>query len=174
MTKKSIVPIALAALVLGALPAAADHRWQERRDDRLAALAHDLERATHDLYRDFAQRGHVRSFGQWRTAAALRQLDEHARRFHAQVERQGARDARARREFRRLDEAFARARHCASALRGSHSLRRGIGRVAGLVSRLDTRLARYDGHDGRDRRRGRELARRDGERYAAITWTWRY
>jgi hypothetical protein len=176
MKTRSIVPIALAALVLGALPAAADHRAPQRRDDRLAALSHELERATHDLYRDFAQRGRVRSLVHWRTAAALRHLDEHARRFHVRVERQGARNAQAQREFRHLEEALAVARHRAADLHGGRSLRHGFERVAALVSRVDTRLAHVDGRGRRDHH-GRDLARRDGDsrgRYAAITWTWRY
>lgn len=177
MTNKSIASIALAALVLGALPAAAGQGRHERRDDRLAALAHDLQQATHDLYRGFAQRGHLRSFSQWRTAAALRSLDEQAQRFHASVERRGGEHALSQREFRRLEQAFARVRTSAPALHGPRSLRQGFGRVAELVSRLDTRLARYERHDGHDHARGRDLAHRDGaagERYAAITWAWRY
>ena len=104
MTKKTIVSIAMAALVLGALPAAAAHSSHERRDDRTAQLARELQKATYELYRRVAERGHYRGREQWRAAWALRSLDHQARDFRARVDRYGADHRRTQREFHELEQ----------------------------------------------------------------------
>ena len=165
MTKKNIVPIAMAALVLGALPAAASDRSHERRGDRAAQLARDLQKATYELYCRVEQRGHYHGWEHWRAAWALRSLDHQARDFRWRVDRYGADHHRTRREFRALEQAFARARHRARGLRHSRHLRDDFERVAHLVRELDTRLAAQAEHRPHDRDyRGRDHDRRDHHR----------
>lgn len=166
MTKKIIVPIAMAALVLGALPAAASQRPHEKRDDRTAQLARELQKATYHLYCRVAQRGHYRGWEHWRATGALRSLDHQARDFRARVDRYGADHHRTRHEFRELEEAFARARDRARGLHHSRHLRGDFERVAHLVHKLDTRLAAQVEHRPHDRdQRGRDDGRHDRHRH---------
>lgn len=164
MTNKTIVSIAMAALVLGALPAAASHSSHEKRDDRTAQLARELQQATTRLYSRVAVRGHYRSAAQWRAALVLRSLHHEARDFRSGVDRYGADHPRTRVEFRELTRALGRAQH-ASELRHSRQLRGDFERVARLVNTLDSRLAARAEYRPDDRdRRGRDDYRGDHHR----------
>lgn len=170
MLKKTIVPIALAALVLGALPAAAARRSHEGGEHKVKALAHDLQQATRHLYRDAAHRRHYKRWSHWRAMRAVRHLDAQACRFEEYVERYGAADRRSRHEFRQLERAFQVARSRAEELPHARSLRDDFRRVERIVGRLDTRLASVH---GRSHERDRHHRRWD-DRYARLEWSFRY
>jgi len=170
MLNKTIVPIALAALALGALPAGAAHRSHEGDEQKVEALAHDLQKATRHLYRDATHRRHFNRWRHWGAMRAVRHLDAKACRFAEYVERYGAADRRSQREFRELERAYHVARSRGDELPHARSLRDEFRRVERIMGRLDTRLASAHGRSAdRDRRH-----RRWDDSYARLEWSFRY
>lgn len=184
MTPKTLAPLVL-ALVLGALPASAAHRFedsQSRRDrDRASArieaetqqakidqLAQRLERATAELYSEAAVRGRKGSWSEWRAIDATRQLERQADRYQAQVARHGADSRRADRAFEDLECAHEVAAARRGDLRSSHDLRKAFEQVDFLMGKLDRRIAKLDRTDRKDAR----ISRRSDEprRYDRRDW----
>ena len=156
MLAKTTASIAMTlALLLGVLPAAAADRSyernsHERNDARLKELAHHLEAAARELYRDTRiRRGH-RGWTQWRALRATSHFDRHARAFHARVEHRGHFEPEMRQEFHRLEHAFEVAKARVSKLRVRRELRRDLERVEKLMHRLEHQVAfRADRHEWR-------------------------
>jgi len=140
MMTKMIAPIAL-ALVLGALPAGAGSRDHERENGKLEKLAHGLESAAGELYRDAARHSRHRSWREWRALHALQRFDQRADRFLQQVTRHGIYHPRTEREFQQLERAFVTAEARRSDLRRARRLRDEFERVEQLMRKLDRRLA---------------------------------
>ena len=169
MLNRTIVPIALAALLLGGLPAAAAQRSHGGGEQKVKALVHDLQRATRHLYRDAAHGHHFNRWSHWGLMRAVRHLDAHARRFEGYVDRYGSADRRSQREFRELERAFHVAQLHAKETPYARSLRSKFRRVEHIVGRLDTRLASAHGRSAeRDRHH-----RRWDDRYARLEWSFR-
>jgi hypothetical protein len=144
---------------LGALPASANHPHGGRigppaaataRGGRLAELAHQLERAAHQVH---ARAERIARHGDRRERRALRalhELDERARHFHAQVER-GRRAAHVSRDFAELRSAFWNAEIRLHGLHTTKHVLRDFGRVARVMGGLERVYARWEarlGHRG--------------------------
>lgn len=146
MTTQRFAPLAMAlALALGALPASAEHRKQEKRDTQIEKIARALEKATGEVYREAVESQRPRRGPAQRTALrSLALLAHQADRFHDQVRDDGAHDRATLRAFRRLELAYAHARRGMPGLRTRAALHRDFRRVERLMGRLDTRIARID------------------------------
>jgi hypothetical protein len=190
MTPKTIAPLVL-ALVLGALPASATHRFEdsphrrdrERESARIEAeaqeakidkLAQRLERATAELASEAAVHRRKGRWREWRAVDALRRLEREADRYQARVSRHGAVSRRAGRAFEDLECAYQAAVARRSDLRGSYELRESFERVGFLMGKLDRRIAKLDRSDRGDEwlsKRSyepRRQARRDWRSYVAF------
>ena len=169
MMSKMIAPIAL-ALMLGALPAGAGPRDHEKGNGKVEKLAHRLESAAGDLYRDASRQGRYRNWREWRALHALRSFDQRADRFLEQVLNHGIRHPRTRHGFGQLEHAFVKAEAHRSDLRRASRLRDEFKRVEQLMRTLDRRLADRTG-DGRPRR----LASvRSGARHDRVVFRFSY
>ena len=157
MKAMKLAPIAMfLTLILGALPAAADHRGHGRANAGLERLAHELELATAEL-RDEVATIHRGWRAHRRTALlSLNRLRHDARVFHRRVERDGAADRATRRAFRELEASFAAASERIPAVRHRRSIRRDFAQIAALMQRLETRMARIDHRHGGRRHAGDE------------------
>jgi hypothetical protein len=150
-----LAPIAMIlTLVLGALPAAAEHRVHERYDTRLERLSHKLADATEELRQEVAE-----SRRGWRlhkpyTLRTLDRLERDAKKFHRRVENRGVNHNATRRAFRRLEESFAAASDRISHRRFRRGIRHDFERVAKLMEKVEIRMARID-HRGDHRRHAR-------------------
>ncbi len=166
MTAKTIAPMAMIlALVMAALPAAADH-GSKNDDRRIEKVARKLGKATDDLYCDLVYSDLRRSWNGWKALHAVRRLDRRAKDFYAHVDRNGF-DRHARYELVALERAFHRADRRLDRVYLGRESRRDFRRVAKLMDRLETRVASYDPRDRRHRgdRRG-ERHRRERVAYA--------
>ncbi len=140
MLTKMIAPIAL-GLILGALPAGAGPRHHERGNGKLENLAHRLESAAEELYRDAARQARSRSWRERRALHALQRFEHRADRFLEQVVRHGTHHPRTRHGFEELEHAFVKAEARRSDLRRARRLRHEFERVEHLMRKLDRRLA---------------------------------
>jgi hypothetical protein len=165
MLTKMIAPIAL-ALVLGALPAGAGSRQHDRGNGEAVKLAHRLERAAEELYRDAARHARSRGLREWRALQALQLFDHQADRFLEQVVRHGIHHPRTRHGFEQLERAFVTAEARRSGLHGARGLRDEFERVEHLIRGFDRRLA--DQTD--DRRPRRHAAVRPGVRPSLVAF----
>ena len=166
MMTKMIAPIAL-ALLLGALPAGAGSRHDERENGKAEKLAYRLESAAGELYRDATR--HARQRG-WRARGvlhALQRLDHRADRFLEQVVRHGVYHPRTQREFQKLERAFVTAEARRSDLRRARRLRDEFERVEQLMGKLDQRLANRS-DDERPRRHANRSDDERPRRHAAV------
>lgn len=158
MRIRTIAPIALALFL--ALPAAADHRRNDSRDDAGAKLADQLQKATAELYDEAAEHGRVHGIRAWRALHALRSLQARADRFEDHVARFGLGHPGTEYQLRLVADAYQTAESRRSGLHHGRRLDDEFARVDRLIHRLDHRLARRD--EGRhDERR---YARRDDDR----------
>lgn len=146
MMTKMIAPIAL-ALVLGALPAGAASRHHETENQRVKTLAHRLEGASGELYRDAARSARQRSSREWLALQALLRFDRRVELFRDQVVSHGIHHPHTRLGFQRLEFAFATAKARRSDLRQARRLRDEFEQVERLMRRLDLSLADRIGHE---------------------------
>ena len=180
MLKQAIVPIALAALVLSAVPAAAARHARERGDPRVVALAYDLQQATHHMVRHAERRDRFHGWAHWRALRAVRQLDAQARRFQEHAERYGPHHPRTQREFVQLQRALRVVQARSEAGHHARWLRAELGGVERIANRLDTRLAalaereREHHHHRAKHERSQHDDHERGDSYAHIVWSFRY
>ena len=110
MKAMKLAPIAMIlTLMLGVLPAAAEHRDHEGGEARLERLSHRLATATEELRDEVAESRRGRHFRQRYTLRTLDRLERDAKKFHRRVERKGVYDRATRRAFRHLEASFAAA-----------------------------------------------------------------
>jgi len=162
-----------ASIVLGfslgvALPAAAGDRSPHRGNDGVVSMAKRFEKAVHEAYCEAAEL-HLRNMRDRRVVSALQDLDAQARRFRRRVERDGIHDRDARRELRRLEDAFHRAQSRAPRLYHVKRFQRDFQRVEEIASRLEKRVvAAHERHREKlaraEARRREELARAEARR----------
>ena len=174
MTGMKFAPMAMIlTLVLGALPAAAEHRTPRRGDAGLERLSIELAKATEELRDEFTEGRRSRRFHQRYTLKTLDRLERDAKKFHRRVERNGVNDRATRRAFRRLESSFNAANERFPALKSRRGIRRDFARVARLMERVETRMAWID--QRRDHRRhashDHQGDHADGWR---IAWTFGY
>lgn len=177
MMVKWMVPIAMfMALVLGGLPAAADHRDRDERKPKLERIAHKLTNATNELYREAAEsRRFQRSYAHRSALRGLAALDENARRFEKRLARRGVNAYRTQAAFHELERAHAKAVVRLNRIDRRHRLHGELDRVTRLVNKLDTKIARVE------RRQDRRVAHRDArDRWdrrgwrGGFAWNWAY
>jgi hypothetical protein len=146
-----LAPIAMIlAVVLGTVPAAAEHPSRSRGDAGLERLSHGLARAAGELRDEFARSRHIGWFQKRAAQRSLDRLQHDAVVFHRSVARKGAVGRDTRRAFRQLEYSF----HFASErvpARVRRGVRHDLARVAELMEKVGTRMARID--DRRDHRR---------------------
>ena len=153
MTTRILLSIAMiSSLLLGALPAAAEHPDRDRRDRKIEKVAYKLARATSELYSDayHARPRHSRRYS--RALRSLHELDRRACAFAERVEREGVRSRGTQRALRRLARAYDEARYRVDHLRRGRHLSKDLARLDEYMGRLETRVARVDGRGGRDAR----------------------
>ncbi len=165
MMVKLMIPMAtFLMLVMGGLPAAADHRDRDRREPKLEKVASKLSRATSELYRDAdrSRRFH-RSRTHRKALRSFERLEHRACAFEERLVRNGFHDHTTRIAYRKLQIAHDSAVRRLSWVGDRHRLHDEMRRVNRLMDRLDTRVARvqrrHDRHDryawgDRDRDRG--------------------
>jgi hypothetical protein len=152
MTGMKFAPMAMIlTLVLGALPAAAEHRTPQRGDAELERLSIELAKATEELRDEFTESHRSWRFHRPDTLKTLDRLERDAKRFHRRVERNGVNDPATHRAFRQLESSFNAANERFPALKSRLGIRRDFARVARLMERVETRMARID--QQRDHRR---------------------
>lgn len=150
MKAKTIAPMAMIlALVMAALPAAAAHD-SKRGDDRIEKVARKLGVATDALYCDLASSDARYSWEGRKALRAVRRLDRRAQAFTRHVDNRGF-GRYAQHELRDLERAFDRAERRLDALRIGRDIRKDVRRVAKLMGKLETRVARYDAPQRRHR-----------------------
>ena len=155
MMARMLLSIAIGStLLLGALPAAAEHPDRDRRDRKIEKIAHQLARATSELYADAynARPRHSRRYASalW----SLHELDRRACAFAERVEREGAYSRGSERALRRLSRAYDEARYRVDGLRRGRHLRHDLARLDKYMGKLETRVARFDRRDVDRWRRG--------------------
>lgn len=183
-----LIPIAALTLALSASPAAQaqehgrygryDDRYNDRydgRDDgrygnrydsrRVAALAHEIEQTAYSIRRE-AERNNRRP-DRWesRMLYALRDLNQEANQFHAQVEdrRYGNRSGRA---FDDLVQAYRETGYIVSRNDPRPYLDRGLERIGYLLSEISGQYGRRgDYRWDRNNRYDRDWDRRDWDRW---------
>jgi hypothetical protein len=143
--KRLVTTVVALTLALGAIPAAAKHRSEDRSEGKLVRLAHDLRETTDAVYAEAIERRRHRNYWHWRALSALKRLDRSAHRFHRILKAEGHGDRRTRDAFRRLERSYRMARHSFPGPRGPRRLHREFTRVGRLMDRIDTRLARSGG-----------------------------
>jgi hypothetical protein len=161
MIRKTIVPIAL-ALVLGALPASADHRSGDRershrhereafagqrakiekQERKIERLSLRLDDATSELFGEAVTRSRHRGWREWRAIHALRRLERTADRFARKVSHHGATSRNAEVAYLDLESAHRDAVARCDDLRNPRRLRDEFRRVGRLMDKLDGRFAR--------------------------------
>jgi hypothetical protein len=145
MTGMKFAPMAMIlTLVLGALPAAAEHRTPQRGDAGLERLSIEFAKATEELRDEFTESHRSWRFHRPDTLKTLDRLERDAKRFHRRVERNGVNDPATRRAFRQLESSFNAANERFPALKSRLGIRRDFARVARLMERVETRMARID------------------------------
>ena len=164
-----LAPIAiLLTLVLGALPAVAEHRVRQPGNAGFERLSHRLVTATEELRYEVASSRRGSRFHQRYTLRTLNRLQRAAEVFHNRVERVGVYDRSTRRAFRNLEASFAAASERIPATRHRRAIRHDFLQVAALMKRVETRMARIDhsrhgrGHARNDRHGRWSIARNFG------------
>ena len=161
MMANIMIPMAtMLMLVLGGLPAAADHRERDRREPKLEKVAHKLSRAANELYRD-ANRSRRFHRG-WNQRAALNgfeRLNDHACAFEERLARRGWYAPSTQAAYHRLLRAHDTAVRRLDRVDRRHRLNDEMARVSHLIQRLETRVARLERRDRRDRYAGWERHR---------------
>jgi hypothetical protein len=157
-----------------------DDRYNDRYDDRydgrsggrydsrrVAALAHEIEQTAYSIRRE-AERNNRRP-NRWeaRMLSSLRELNQEASQFHAQVE--GRRyDGRSGRDFEDLVQAYRETGYIVSRNDPRPYLDRGLERIGYLLSEISGQYGgRRDDYrwDRNDRRYGRDWNDRDWDRW---------
>jgi hypothetical protein len=136
-----------------------DDRYDTRYDARrVAVLAHEIEQTAYSIRRE-AERNNRRP-DRWesRMLSALRELNQEADQFHAQVESR-RHDGRSGRGFGELVRAYRETGYVLGRVDRRPYIDRGMDRIGALLSELsgqygrrgDYRYDRYDGREGDDR-----------------------
>jgi len=155
MKATKLAPIAMIlTLVLGAPPAAAEHRAHERYDARLERLSQKLAGATEELRHEVAESRRGWRYHKRYALRTLDRLERDAKKFHRRVENKGVTHHATRRAFRHLEESFAAASDRISHRRFRRGIRHDFERVAELMEKVEIRMARLD-HGGDHRRHAR-------------------
>ena|SRR5215213_11372096 len=148
-----------------------DNRYDNRYDTRrVASLAHEIEQTAYSIRRE-AERNNRRP-DRWeaRMLSALRELNQEADQFHAQVESRRDDSRRSERDFQELVRTYREVGNVLDRVDPRPYLDRGMDRIGDLLSELSGYYGRrsdyrYDrrGSDryGRDGRYGRDRYDRD-------------
>lgn len=159
MKAMKLAPIAMIlTLVLGALPAAAEHRARARGDSGMERLSHKLATAATELRAEAATSRRGWRFHRQPMLRTLDRLERDAKVFHRRIERVGEYDHSTRLAFRKLEASFAAASERIPATRHRRSIRHDFSQVAALMEKVEIRMARIDHRgDGRSHaRHGRD------------------
>ncbi len=183
--KKIMIPMAALTLALSVSPALhaqpRDRRAPDRYDDRYdnrgrydtrwdarraAALAHDIEQTAYSIRRQAEANNRRPDRREARMLSALRELNQEANQFRAQVEDRRL-DNRSRRDFEELVRAYRETSNVVDRNDPRPYIDRGMNRIASLLSELSGYFGRrgdyrYD-RDDRDGR-GRD-GRWDGDHH---------
>jgi hypothetical protein len=156
-----------------------DDRYNDRYDDRndgrsgdrydsrrVAALAHEIEQTAYSIRRE-AERNNRRP-NRWeaRMLSALRELNQEANQFHAQVESRRY-DNRSGRGFEDLVQAYRETGYIVSRNDPRPYLDRGMERIGDLLSEISQSSGRRGDYrwDRNDRRYDRDQDGRDWDRW---------
>ncbi len=124
--------------VMGALAASA--AWaghpQKNLSKRVQGIAHQLEKATHHLYRAAEHDRHHYGAAEWRALNHLLGLKQEARHFHRQVERYARNPYHTEADYRRLVRVYYRAADRMRYLHARGRVLRDFYRVEALMSDL--------------------------------------
>jgi len=142
-----------------------DTRWDARR---VAALAHDIEQTAYSIRREAERNNRRPDRREARMLSALRELNQEANQFRAQVESRRS-DNRSRRDFEELVRAYRETSNVVDRNDPRPYIDRGMNRIASLLSELSGYFGRrgdyrYD-RDGRDRGYDHRDDRWDGDHH---------